>query len=127
MLRGAHRPGAACERSLAEARAALADALPAAAPVAFDAPRAHRYTDAHSGRTLEPLMFVRIDAPKAQWGRLADDLRSRGARLHEVEMQAHRVVLRAQAPLARLLGLADRVHAATGGAAAVRMSLVRYV
>lgn len=114
---------AACEHTLAQGRAALAHAVEPGALLAFDAVRAHRYLDARSGREMEALMFVRVEAPRARWEPLARDLRARGARLHEVEMQAHCVVLRAQLLLGRLLGFA--CHAKAAGAR-VATWLVRY-
>lgn len=117
---------AACERTLAQGRAALAGALPAGTPLAFGEPEAHRFVDAHSGLPMEPLMFVRVDAPLARWQPLAQDLRSRGARLQEVELQARRAVLRAQVPLGRLLGFSDAAAAATDGEVHVSMGLARY-
>jgi hypothetical protein len=71
-------------------------------------------------------MFVHIDAPRPHWEGLSEDLRSRGAWLHEVEMQAPRVVLRAQAALRPLLGFAEAALAATGGGVNVAMWLVRH-
>jgi hypothetical protein len=116
---------AACERTLALGRSALVAALPPGTPLAFGEPEAHRYVDPLSGSPMEPLMFVRVDAPLARWELLAQDLCSRGARLQEVELQARRSVLRAQAALGRLLGFSDAA-AATAGEVHVSMWLVRY-
>jgi len=117
---------AACERTLAQGREALAAAMPRGTALAFGAAEAHRYRDERSGVTLAPLMFVRVDTPHARWQRLEQDLRSRGARLQEVELQARRTVLRAQAALERLLGFSEAAAAATGGGAHVSMWLARY-
>lgn len=117
---------AACERTLAQGRAALAGAMPPGTALAFGEAEAHRFVDAHSGLPMEPLMFVRVDAPLAHWQPLAQDLRSRGARLQEVELQARRSVLRAQAELGRLLGFSDAAAAATDGDVHVSMWLARY-
>ena len=117
---------AACERTLAQGRVALAGAMPPGTALAFGAAEAHRYVDAHSGVTMEPLMFVRVDTPLARWQQLEQDLRSRGARLQEIELQARRTVLRAQAALGRLLGFSDAADAATEGGAHIAMRLVRY-
>ena len=117
---------AACERTLAQGRVALAAAMPPGTALAFGAAEAHCYVDAHSGVAMEPLMSVRVDTPLAQWQQLERDLRSRGARLQEIELQARRTVLRAQAALGRLLGFSEAAGAATGGDAHVAMRLVRY-
>ena len=117
---------AACERTLAQGRAALAEAMAPGAVPTFGAIQAHSYVDPHSGEEMEPLVFVYVDAPRPQWQRLSEDLRSRGARMHEVEMQANRVVLRAQLALRRLLGFGGDALAATGGGVHVATWLVRY-
>ena len=117
---------AACERTLAQGRAALAQAMPAGTALAFGEAEAHRFVDAISGMPMEPLMFVRVDAPLARWQPLAQDLRSRGARLQEVELQRQRTVLRAQAWLGPLLGFSEAAAGATDGDVHVSMWLARY-
>lgn len=117
---------AACERSLAQGRSALRQAVGPRAALAFGAVEAHSYVDAVSGRRMVPWMFVHVDAPAAQWQQLAQDLRARGARLHEVEMHADRVVLRAEAALQRLIGYCGIARSVAGDQARVCMWTVRY-
>lgn len=117
---------AACESSLAQGRAALGRAIAPVAALAFGAVEAHSYVDAATGREMVPWMFVRIDTPTASWHELAQDLRERGARLHEVEMHASGVVLRAEAALQALIGYSDAAVSTAGDRVKVTMWPVRY-
>lgn len=73
--------------------------------VVFDEPAVHTYVDEVLQVEMEPLMFIRINAPRTRWSPLVQELRGRRAKLHEVELQPQVAVLRAEAPLRRLLGL----------------------
>lgn len=65
----------------------------------------HTYVDEVLKVQMEPLMFIRINAPRTRWAPLVAELRGRRAKLHEVELQPQVAVLRAEAPLRRLLGM----------------------
>lgn len=54
------------------------------------------------------------------------ELRARGARIIEQCVRGRVVILRAEAPLARLLGLPARLEAITDASAAQSIRLVRY-
>lgn len=112
------------ERALRDARRAVRSAH--RQPVAFEPPTVHRYRDTERQLELEPLMFVRVNARRAHLTVLVDDLRRRGARLQEVELQQQRVVIRAEARLASILGLEAAIHEATDNTAQVATWLVRY-
>lgn len=72
--------------------------------VVFDEPAVHTYVDEVLQAQMEPLMFIRLNAPRSRWAPLVEELRQRRAKLHEVELQPQVAVVRAEAPLRRLLG-----------------------
>jgi translation elongation factor EF-G len=75
---------------------------------------------------MEPLMFVKVNARREYLDPLMQALRARGARMHEVELQGRRVLLRAEARLAMLLGFEAAVLATSRQSAQVHARLVRY-
>jgi hypothetical protein len=115
---------AVSEQALAEARAVLRQAY--GELVSFGAPTVHTYVDAQREVLMEPVMFMRIDAPKSQRHELLALLQERGAELLEVDQQRHRVVVRAEIRLARLLGLEHEIQALGDGSAHVLCWLLRY-
>jgi len=90
------------ERALAQARELVRQGQ--LGEVVFEEPTVHTYVDEVLQVQMEPLMFVRVNAPCSRWVPIVDELRRRRAKLHEVELQPHVAVLRAEAPLRRLLG-----------------------
>lgn len=112
------------ERALKEARRAVQDAH--CSPVTFDAPTVYRYVDRVRGLEMEPLMFVRVNARRSHLSWLVDDLRRRDARLQEIELQKQRVIARAEARLASILGLEQAILEFTDNTAQVSTWLVRY-
>jgi hypothetical protein len=112
------------ERALREGRQAVEEAH--RGRVAFGEPRVHSYIDPMRRVPMEPFMFVKVHARREHLDRLVQELRVRGARLHEVELQKHGVLLRAEARLAALLGLEEAVQAAVTHSARVFTWLVRY-
>lgn len=115
---------AVSEQALGEARAVLRQAY--GELVSFGAPMVHTYVDPAHEILMEPLMFMRIDAPKSQRQELLALLQERGAQLQEVDQQRHRVVVRAEIRLAKLLGLEREILALGDGSAHVLCWLLRY-
>jgi hypothetical protein len=110
------------EKALEQARQVVTSTFGPA--LDFGTPRVHAYTE--QGVLLEPLMFVKVNARRAHLQWLVDELRGRGARMQEVELQRQRVIVRAEAWLAALLGFEQAVLAATTHSAQVSTWLVRY-
>jgi hypothetical protein len=112
------------ERALGQGRQAVRHAHRGA--VTFDQPTVHTYLDPLRKIPLVPLMFVKVDVRGEHLDAVMQMLRARGARLHEVELQGRRAVLRAEIPLAALLGFEDAVLSITVRSAQVFTWLVRY-
>ena len=74
----------------------------------------------------EPVMAVRITARAEHASAIVGELRRRGTRILEECFRARIFIVRAEAPLALLLGLPTAVRAITGGAADPAIRLVRY-
>ena len=74
----------------------------------------------------EPVMQVRITTRADYSIGVLAELRARGARIIEQCVRGRVVILRAEAPLARLLGLPARLEAITDASAAQSIRLVRY-
>ena len=110
------------ENALVQARRAVTGTFGPA--IDFSTPRVHAYTE--QGVLLQPLMFVKVNARRAHLQWVVDELRERGARMQEVESQQQRVIVRAEAWLAALLGFEQAVQAATTHSAQVWCWLVRY-
>lgn len=90
------------EQTLEEATPLVAAALGASAR--FGAPRAHCATRVHDGTRLQPVMFVRVQVPRMHAAHVREELTRRGAKVVEEDAQGERVVVRAEAPLAVLIG-----------------------
>lgn len=79
------------------------------------------------GRPLhEPIMHVRIEVRHEYRLGLMQELKSRGARILEECARPRIFIVRAEAPLAVLIGLPALLGVTTGGTAAIDMRLVRY-
>ena len=74
----------------------------------------------------EPIMAVRISARAEHAGAIVAELRRRGTRILEECFRGRVFILRAEAPLALLLGLPGAVRAITEGTADAAIRLVRY-
>lgn len=110
--------------SLAEAQGVLRNAY--GRSIDFEPPTVHRVID-HATRTiLEPVMFLRIDAPRAYKQELLQMLVQRSAKASEIAPERDRVVVRTEAPLAHLIGLEQQVLEGTDGAAQIVCRLSRY-
>jgi len=90
------------EQALEEATPLVAAALGSSAR--FGVPRAHTVLRAQDGERLHPVMFVRVQVHRAHAAHVREELAHRGARVVEEDPQGDRVVLRAEAPLAVLIG-----------------------
>jgi hypothetical protein len=115
---------AASESALAEARTLLQQAY--GSSIVFGTPTVHTYVDAEAGTTMVPVIFVRIDAPRGHGRELHSLLQARGAHVRETGVQRDRIVIRAEAVLARALDLEHAIAELTDGAAQVLSWLVRY-
>jgi len=74
----------------------------------------------------EPVMHVEIDMRPEYAGRVLAELRARGVTGLEECRRERRLIVRAEAPLAALLGLPASVAAATHGEASCSIRLIRY-
>ena len=74
----------------------------------------------------QPIMHARITARGEFGQRIRAELRRRGARLLEHCTRGAIEIVRAEAPLASLLGLPMRLHVITAGTATHEIRLVRY-
>lgn len=112
------------EIGLAEARLALLQAYGEC--VRFGAVSVHSPVDPATGALLAPVMFLRVDAPRAHAQGLLQLLRERGVETQDIAYERDRVVVRAEVPLARLLGVERQVGELTDGAAHTMCWLLRY-
>ncbi|HSW15578.1 MAG TPA: hypothetical protein VLJ86_00010 [Ramlibacter sp.] len=115
---------AASEFALAQARVLLQQAY--GALVTFGAISVHTYVDPHTKRLMAPVMFVRIDAARAHMRELLEALEARAARLHEVDAQRGRIVIRAELEFCRALGLEREFMDVTDGSAHLLSWLLGY-
>jgi hypothetical protein len=115
---------AANEPALAEARLVLQQAY--GERVAFAEPMVHTWVDPIEETLMVPVMFLRVDAPKAHAQVLIDELKKRAAEVQDVDLQRNRVVVRAAVRLADLLGFEQQAQAATDGTSHVLAWLVGY-
>jgi hypothetical protein len=74
----------------------------------------------------EPVMHVRITARQEHTGGVLAELRRRGVEITEECLRGRQFIVRAEAPLALLLGLPAALDRLTGGSAAHAIRLVRY-
>ena len=75
----------------------------------------------------EPIMQVRITAPRMNASALVAALRRRGARILDERLLTRLYVVRAEAPLAALLGLPAQVDQITSGLGTHWIGLLRYL
>jgi hypothetical protein len=112
------------ERALVQGRDAVRHAHRGA--VRFAQPVVHTYVDPVRGLSLQPLMFVKVNARREHLEPVMRMLRSRAARVQDVELQGQRAIVRAEIQLASLLGFEDAVLSLTARSAQVFTWLVRY-
>lgn len=121
-------PGGGCiyaahERGLREARRAVERLH--AGQVRFEPPIVRTRVDPTHG-VMVPLMFVKAVTQQVDYAAVITNLRSRRARLHEIEMGHEAMIIRAQARLADLLGFEDAVRSIARAPVRVASWLVRY-
>ena len=75
----------------------------------------------------EPIMAVRVSGRAEHAGPLLAEVRRRGARILEECVRGRVFILRAEAPLALLLGLPAAVRSISDGTANATIRLLRYV
>jgi hypothetical protein len=110
--------------ALAEAQLVLRQAY--GTSIDFGTPTIHRVIDHASGRILVPMMFLRVDAPRAFRHELLQIFAERSTRPGQVDVQRHRVRVCMESPLARLIGVERQILECTDGAADVLCWLARY-
>lgn len=115
---------AASEPALADAQLVLREAY--GSRIAFGRPTVHTWVDHREENLMVPVMFVRIDAPRAHAQALRHMLATRCAAIQNIDLQRDRVVLRAEVELARALGLSREIGELTDGSAHVLSWLMRY-
>lgn len=96
-----------------------------AGQVRFEPPIVRTYVHPADG-VMVPLMFVKAVTQQADYAAVIANLRSRRARLHEIEMRRDGLVIRAQVRLADLLGFEDAVCQVARAPVRVASWLVRY-
>lgn len=105
------------ERALHEAQQVIRDAH--GAEVVFRQPEIPTYLDTERDSWLEPVMFVRIKCPHADARNILKELNRREVKIFETDMQRYDLVVRAEGPLARLLGLTQAVASVAQGRASI--------
>src|SRR4051794_28270188 len=115
---------AASEFALMKAQAVLRQAY--GELVVFGTTTVHTYVDPQSQAPMVPVMFLRIDAPRAHLKELLALLDARAADNSEIDMQRARVVIRTGMELSRALGLQRQVQESTDGSAHVLCWLSGY-
>ena len=110
--------------ALAEAQRVLRHAY--GPSIAFETPTAHTPIDHATGAILAPVMFLRIDAPRAYRQELLQLLAERSAKPGEIAIHRDRIVVRTELPLACMIGLERQVLDHTDGAAHILCWLSRY-
>lgn len=110
--------------ALAEAQAVLRHAY--GSSIDFGTPSVHRVIDHATGTILMPMMFLRIDAPRAYRKALLQMLVQRSAQAGEIATRRDRIVVRTESPLACLIGLERQVLERTDGTARILCWLSRY-
>lgn len=86
----------------------------------------HAGVEARAGAPAVPIMFLRIDAPRAHAHQLLQLLKERSVEAQQIEHPRDRVVMRAELPLSKLVGLERLAAEATDGAAHTMCWLLRY-
>lgn len=80
----------------------------------------------YAGRLEEPVMWLRVAAPRARIEAVVQDLVDREARMERVDWLAQKPVVEARVRLRDLLGYVPHVETMTDGAAEVSMWLSHY-
>jgi hypothetical protein len=109
--------------ALAEAQVVLRNAYRS---IDFGPPTVHRVIDHATGTILVPMMFLRVDAPRAFRRELLQILTERSTGASEIAMQRDRMVVRSESPLACLIGIERQILERTDGAAQILYWLSRY-
>lgn len=74
----------------------------------------------------EPIMHVRVTTRRETAGAIVQELRGRGVRMLEECVRSRVFIVRAEAPLAALLGLPARIDELSDGLAMHSIRLIRY-
>lgn len=99
-----------------------AEAFVAAASQAFE-----KAVDAAGVDLLEPIMSVEVRTPDDRLGDVNNDLRRRGAEIHEqASLRGGFTVLRGRVPLASTFGYADEIRSLTNGRGSFAMEPASY-
>lgn len=112
------------ERALGEGRHVMK--LAHRGEINFKAPRVHTYLHPQRRIAMEPTMFVKVNARREHLEAVQQELRRRGARMREVELQGRRAIVRAEARLAALLGFEEAIDSLSARSAQAHTWLVRY-
>lgn len=115
---------AASEAALGEAQALLREAY--GELIAFSPPVVHTWVCPREEQLMEPIMQLRVEAPRAHVLPVLGELKERNADLQAVELEPDRAVLRGEIRLAELLGYERALEGLTGAAAHVVSRLARY-
>ncbi|MFM9927755.1 hypothetical protein VLK31_32595 [Variovorax sp. H27-G14] len=115
---------AADECFLEEAQAVILDAHGAC--IVMRKPEVLTYIDPEINGWVEPVMFLRIKSPHAHARDILVELRRREARILEMDMQRHDVVVRAEGRLEDLMGLARVLCSFARGSVSIWTWLERY-
>lgn len=76
---------------------------------------------------LEPYMQVQLRGPDAYWIQVREEILGRRGHIYGIELDDGVFLLRAEAPLACLLGYAQELHKSSARSVALHMRLSRYV
>jgi hypothetical protein len=112
------------EPALGEAQALLREAY--GGLIGFGGVTVHSYVDGQPGTVMIPIMFLRVDAPRAHGHKLLQLLKDRSIDAQEIEFQRDRVVIRAEVPLSKLLGVERLIAELTDSSAHTMCWLLRY-
>lgn len=85
--------------------------------VRFGGVTIHSYIDAGTGTRMEPVMFLRVDAPRVHGSALLQVFREAGIAAPDVDCRKDRMVFRVEVLLARMPQLERAVEALTDGVA----------
>ncbi len=72
-------------------------------------------------------MEVQLSGPDRHLSLVREEVGRRRGRAYGIDRNNGTFLLRAEAPLASILGYAAELHGATSGSVALRMRLIRYV
>ncbi|XP_078600279.1 ribosome-releasing factor 2, mitochondrial-like [Branchiostoma floridae x Branchiostoma japonicum] len=86
----------------------------------------HKVLKKSGGKILEPMMVLEITTDESHMRSVLADLSQRRGRVTEVQSRAETRVVKAEAPLAELMGYSTAIRTVTSGQATFTMELFRY-